>query len=95
MGSEGTNIRVVLKSSYGKRERSDDEKSSAQLGRVSGIYDPQGSTRYGRSGSLTGGQTYHNSYTNLDKVVLMYVQPFWCKHILKICPKIVQNLCPV
>ncbi len=32
-------------------------------GRVSGIYDPQGSTRYGRLGSLTGGQIYHNSYT--------------------------------
>ncbi len=33
-------------------------------GRVSGIYDPQGSTRYGRLGSPTGGQTCHNSYRN-------------------------------
>ncbi len=31
LGSVGTKIRVGLKRSYGERERSDDERSSAQL----------------------------------------------------------------
>ncbi len=45
-------------------------------GRVGGIYDPQGSTRYGRLGPLTGGLSRQNSCTNLnrypDRVIRMY-----------------------
>ncbi len=37
-------------------------------GRVGGIYDPQGSTRYGRLGPLTGGLSHQNSYKNFDNI---------------------------
>ncbi len=48
------------------RTTSETRNPRPSYGRVGGIYDPQGSTRYGRLGPLTGGLSHQNSYMEAE-----------------------------